>query len=111
MLTKSKDVRRLDPEEGVNKLFENGLCKWRIQNIFQGGGRGTHFDIFSGRVTSGQIEKQKQLQGGRGECYPKNFLKILAAEIAILVLFVQFSRKILYKFFTPNFEPLTKMMQ
>ena len=29
---------------------------------------GAHFDIFSSRVTSRQIEKQKQLQGGRGEC-------------------------------------------
>ena len=43
MFTKCKDVRRLDPEKGVNKLFENVLCKWRIKNIFQGGGRGAHF--------------------------------------------------------------------
>ena len=40
---------------------------------------GAHFDIFSGRVTSRQIEKQKQLQGGRGECYPQKILKIKAA--------------------------------
>ena len=39
---------------------------------------GAHFNIFSGRVTSRQIEKQKQLQGGRGECYPKNFIKNLS---------------------------------
>ena len=73
MFTECKDVRRLDPEKGVNKLFENVLCKWRIQNFFQGGGRGADFDVFSGKVTSRQIDKQKQLQGGRGECYPKNF--------------------------------------
>ena len=73
MFTKCEDVRRLDPEKGVNKLFENVLCKWRIQNFFQEGIKGAHFDIFSGRVTSRQIDKQKQLQGGREECYPENF--------------------------------------
>ena len=61
MLTKCKDVRRLDPEKGVNKLFENVLCKGRIQNFFRGGGRGPYFDIFSSTVTSRQIEEQKQL--------------------------------------------------
>ena len=76
MFTKCKDVRRLDPEKGINKLFENVLCKWRSQNFFQGGERGAHLDIFSGRVTWRHIEKQKQLQGGRGERYPGNFLKI-----------------------------------
>ena len=75
MFTKCKDVRRLDPEKGVHKLFENVLRKWRIQNFFQEGGRRAPFDIFSGRVTSRQIDKQKQFQGSRGECYPKNFLK------------------------------------
>ena len=75
MFTKCTDVRRLDPEKGVNKLFENVLCKWRIQNVFQGDGRGAYFDIFSGRVTSRQIEKQKQLQADRGNATPKIFLK------------------------------------
>ena len=28
-------VRRLDPEKGVHKLFENVLCKGRIQNFFK----------------------------------------------------------------------------
>ena len=76
MFTKCKDVWRLDPEEGVNKLFGNVLCKWRIQNFFPEGGKRAHFDIFSGRVTSRQIDMQKQLLGGRGECYPENVLKI-----------------------------------
>ena len=51
MLTKRKDVRRLDPEKGVNKLFENVLRKGRIQNFFQRGEWKSYFDIFSGRVT------------------------------------------------------------
>ena len=34
MFTKCKDVRRLDPEKGVNKFFENVVCKCRIQNFF-----------------------------------------------------------------------------
>ena len=61
MLTKCRDVRHLDPEKGVNKLFENVLCKGRIQIFFQVGGRGPRFDIFSGRVALKQIEEQKQL--------------------------------------------------
>ena len=30
--------KRLDPETGVNKPFENVLCKGRIQKFFQRGG-------------------------------------------------------------------------
>ena len=43
MLTKCKDVRRLVPEKGVNKLFVHvrGVCR-----IFQGVGRAPYFDIF-----------------------------------------------------------------
>ena len=73
MFTKCKDVRRFDPEKGVNKLFENVLCKCRIQNFFQGGGRGAHFDIFSGRAISRQIDKQKQRQEVEGMLPGKSF--------------------------------------
>ena len=30
--------RRLDPETGVNRPFENVSCQGRIQNLFQGVG-------------------------------------------------------------------------
>ena len=46
MLTKDKDVRRLDPKKGVNKVFENVLCKGRIQNFFQRGWKETHILTF-----------------------------------------------------------------
>ena len=36
--------RRLDPETGVNKPFENVSCQGRIQNFFQG--VGTNFCHF-----------------------------------------------------------------
>ena len=36
---------------------------------------------------------------------PRNFLETLGSVIAILVLFVQFLKTILFKFFTSNFEP------
>ena len=75
MFGKCRDVRCLDPEKGVNKLFENVSCKRRIQNFFQGVERRAHLDIFFGRVTSRQIDKQKQLQGGRGNATAKIFLK------------------------------------
>ena len=45
--------RRLDPERGVNKPFENVACQGRIRNFFQGGGANfRHFfkRIFFGRV-------------------------------------------------------------
>ena len=76
MFTKCKDVKRLDPGKDVNKLFKNVLSKWRIQNFFRGDERRANFDIFTGRVTSRKIDKQKQLQEGRGECYPKNFFTV-----------------------------------
>ena len=39
---------------------------------------------------------------------PRKFFENFGSEIAILVLFVQFLRKILFKFFTLNFESFTK---
>ena len=46
MLTKRKDVRRLDPEKGVNKLFENVLCRGRIQIFFENFRRVTAILVF-----------------------------------------------------------------
>ena len=41
-------LRRLDPETGLNKPFENVYCQKRIQNFFQGGG--TNFGHFFKRI-------------------------------------------------------------
>ena len=45
--------KRLDPETGVNKPFENISCQGRIQNFFQGGG--TNFRHFFKRNFFRQI--------------------------------------------------------
>ena len=103
MLAKCKDVGRL-----VNKLFANFLCKERIQNFFQGGGRGLHFEIFFGRITLRQIEEKNGCRGVWGMQQQK-FFENLGPVIAILVLFVQFLRKILIKFITSNFESFTQI--
>ena len=60
MLTKCKDVRRLNPEKSVYKQFENALCEGRIQSFLKAG-KESQFDIFFGRITFKQIEKQKRL--------------------------------------------------
>ena len=56
--------RRLDPETGVNKPFENLSCQGRVQNFFQGGGTNfRHFfkHIFFGRVNLKLIKYRKRL--------------------------------------------------
>ena len=98
MFTSCKDIRRLDRDKGVNKLFKSVLCKGRIQNFFQGV-EGHHVSTyFSGRVTWRQIEEQKQAPRGTG-MLPRKFLKNLDSVTAILVLFVQFLKKNLFNFF------------
>ena len=66
MLTKCKDVGRLDLDKGVNKPFENVSCQRRIQNFFTGEHQIlTLFKrIFCGRVDLMQIEEQKWLLRG-----------------------------------------------
>ena len=58
MLTKYKDVRRLDPEKGVNMFFETVSCLGRIQNFFRGKTQNFSVNFFR-TVTLTQIEKQK----------------------------------------------------
>ena len=63
--------RRLDPETGVNKPFENALCQGRIQNFFRE--RIPIFltfsnVVFSGRFNFKQLKYQKRLKGVRGQC-------------------------------------------
>ena len=56
--------RRLDPETGVNKPFENVSCQGRIENFFQVGGTNfRHFfkHVFFGRFSFKQLKYQKRL--------------------------------------------------
>ena len=53
MLTKCKDVRRLDAKKSINKPFENVSCQRRIQIFFRKGA--SNFDIFSSVLFSGRI--------------------------------------------------------
>ena len=73
MLTKCEDVRRLDPEKGVNKLFENVLCKWRIQNFFQGCGRGHILTFFQAEQLQGKSINKNSSKGVGENATPKIF--------------------------------------
>ena len=65
MVYKYKNVERLDPEKGVNTLFENVSCQGRTQKKnFREGHQ--NFDIFqmfffSGKISFKQIQEQKRL--------------------------------------------------
>ena len=87
--------------------MENAVRKGRIQNFFQGSGRAPHFDIFPAELLRGKSRDKNSSRGARG-MLPRNFFENLGSVIVILVLFVQFLRKILPKFFTPKFESFTK---
>ena len=53
MLTKYKDVGRLDLKKHVSKPFENTSCQRRIQNFLRGGIKFLHrfkHSFFFGRV-------------------------------------------------------------
>ena len=56
--------------KGRNKLYENVLCKGRIQIFFQGVGRAPHFDIFFRQSYFEANRKTKIVLGGTGKCYP-----------------------------------------
>ena len=74
MFPKCKDARRLDPEKGVTKLFENVLCKWRIQNFFRGV-EGEHISrFFPAELLQGKLRNKNSSKGVGGECYPEHFL-------------------------------------
>ena len=75
MFTQCKDVRRLDPEKGVNKLFENVLCKCRIQNFFRGV-EGEHIlTFFQAELLQGK-STNKNSSKGVGGMLARNFLEI-----------------------------------
>ena len=94
--------RTFGPGKECNKLFENVLCKERIHNFFQG-----WKGFFPAELLRGKSRNKNSSRGVRGTI-PRKFFENLDSVIAILVLFVQFLRKMLFKFFTPNFESFTK---
>ena len=64
--------RRLDPETGANKLFEN---------VFMSGARGYQFlslfkRSFFDRFNFKQLSTKNDSKGVRGHAPPENFLKI-----------------------------------
>ena len=71
MFTKCQDVKHLDPKKGENKLFQNVLCKGRIQNFFQGSGRGPHFHIFFWQSYFEVNRGTKTALGGYGGMLPQ----------------------------------------
>ena len=94
--------RRLNPEAGVNKPFENVSCQRRIQNFFSG--RGTNFHhffrrIFSADLILSNLSYKNDSRGVRGHA-PRKKCENLHTEMAILVLFKQFLRKVCH-FFGP----------
>ena len=68
-------LRRLDPETGLNKLFENVSCQGRIQNFFFREGTPI-FVAFSSAVVSTDLIlsnlSNKNDCVGPGACSPEN---------------------------------------
>ena len=68
MLTKYKDVKRLNTEQGVNEPFENISCQRCIQNFFRE--EALNFDIFSSVFFQAEIIWSK-LRNRKG-CFKKD---------------------------------------
>ena len=79
MLTKCKDVRRLDPEKDISKLLENVFKSGAYAEIFFTGMEHQILAFFKvyffGRINLKQIQKQKRFEGVRG-MLPEKLLKI-----------------------------------
>ena len=94
--------RRLDPETGANKPFENVSCQGRIQNFFQGGD--TNFRHFFKRIFFGRCSIKHLSLGNKndsresGGMLPRKNFENLHTEMAILVLFERFLRKVCHVF-------------
>ena len=71
--------RRLDPETGVNKPFENVSCQGRIQNFFfrEGAPIFVTFSsvVFFGRVNFKQLSTKNDSKGDPGACSPEIFFE------------------------------------
>ena len=88
--------RRLDPETGVSKPFENVSCQGHIQNFFQR--ERTNFLHFFNRSFFGRLNFSKNDLGGCGRKLPRKNFKNLHTLKAILVLFEQFLGKVCHIF-------------
>ena len=71
--------RRLDPETGVNKPFENVFMSGAYSEYFQG--RGTNFChfssvFFSADLILSNLSNKNDSRGVQGHAPPENFLKI-----------------------------------
>ena len=69
--------KRLDPETGVNKPFQNVSCQRRIQKLFLGRGIKFHRffkrSFFSAELTLNNLSPKKDSRGVRGHAHPKKF--------------------------------------
>ena len=87
--------RRLQPETGVSKPFENVSYQGHNQNFFQGGGANfRHFfkRRFLAELILSNLSTKNDVKGVRGHAPSENFENLHTA-MAILVLFEQFLRK------------------
>ena len=74
MVTKCKNIERLDPGKGVNKFFENVLCMGRIQNFFQGGVEGDHIlTFFPTELLQGKSRNKSSSRAVRKNVTPQLF--------------------------------------
>ena len=68
--------RRLNPETGVNKLFENGSCQGRVQKFFEVGGinfRHCFQAIFFRQLFLSNLSAKNDSRGVRGHAPPEIF--------------------------------------
>ena len=92
--------RRLDPETGVNKLFENVSCQERISNFFRKWAPiSVTFSsvVFSAELISSNLSTKNDSRGVRGHA-PRKIFENLHTVMAILVLFKQFLDKLCHIF-------------
>ena len=77
--------RRLDPETGVNKPFENVSCQGRIQSCFQGGGTiFCHFfkrSFFPAKLILSNLSTKNDSRGPWA-CSPGKILKICIVQLS-----------------------------
>ena len=110
MLTKYEDVRRLDPETGVNQPFENVSCQGRIQKIFRRGASNlSHFTsvVFSAELILTNLSYKNDFREVRRYAPPKKFCKFTYCNGHFSAFWTIF-RQILSIFLAPNFECFTK---
>ena len=81
---------------GVNKPFENVLCQGRIQNVSHGGCakfRHVFKCFFLAELVLSNLSNKDDFRGSEG-MLPRKIFENLHTEMAVLVLFEQFSGKV-----------------